>query len=420
MIKVTNIPALVKVKSHKSGGRAEIVFSHDALTDEEIFTAGGNLVNKEFRAYAVGSFVQIRVDLSGKRRYVTVERQVAAPGSIESVVVANWVHTQYDALRNAAQEYADEAFWKEGSLEREMEKLEAFQLLSTVEPEGGEKVPQTPKPPTTPETTEEGGIYVSPEDARLFDTVRKMSENGVKSNVLMIGASGFGKTTLPRYFAEKWGMDFLQVSCGTITTPTSIFGSKAAQNGSTVDDDGKSLFILSEFAQAVTKGNCVVLLDELNRTPMTYLGPLFNLLDDTGSVYVADHEIKRGENVIFVATANMGNRYTGTFDLDIALTNRFGVKVEVKALPINAEIGVLKSRTGISEEDAIKVVTIMDKLRGFEEYELNADVSTRPSLQIAQLAAFGMRIEDAVNSVIIAGLTPEERRLVIDTVRTVL
>lgn len=255
------------------------------------------------------------------------------------------------------------------------------------------------------------GYYISPEARLNFTTAKKMSlakpDRAVK--VMMVGPSGFGKTTLPKIFSDITGANFLRMNCATIRDPEEWFGWREARDGSTV-------FIKSRFAQAIEAGNLVVILDEFNRLEPWLHNTLFPLLDDDGKTVVHDEEFRIGPNVIVVGTINTGYKYTGTFELDEALLNRFDFILEVGPMPFEEEIRVLQTRTGIAKETAAGIVKIATLIRG-----LDIVCSTRTTLLMASMMVSGMSIREAVESAVVRRIPSDThsnstRKSVVDAV----
>lgn len=242
------------------------------------------------------------------------------------------------------------------------------------------------------------GYYISPEMRLAFTTANTMSktlpEKAVK--LMMIGPSGYGKTTLPYLFSRVTQMGFYRMNCATVRDPEEWFGYREARDGSTY-------FIRSEFIKLVEAGNLVVVLDEFNRLEPWLHNTLFPLLDDDGKTIVHDETFCIGPNVIVVATINNGYRFTGTFELDEALMNRFDFVLEVRAMPRVEEVNVLVNRVGIDKEDARKIVAAAAELR-------NMDVvcSTRTTLLIARMIMSGMSLREAFESSVVRRISRDE------------
>lgn len=235
------------------------------------------------------------------------------------------------------------------------------------------------------------GYYISSEMRLAFTTANKMSNAKPAKAVklMMVGPSGYGKTTLPWLFSQVTGKEFYRMNCATVRDPEEWFGYREAKAGSTV-------FIKSEFIKLVEKGNLVVVLDEFNRLEPWLHNTLFPLLDDDGKTVVHDETFAIGPNVIVIATINSGFKFTGTFELDEALMNRFDFVLEVGAMPKTEETKVLVNRSGIEKELAKNIVNVATDLR-------NMDVvcSTRTTLLIANMVNNGLSLREAFESAVV-------------------
>lgn len=229
------------------------------------------------------------------------------------------------------------------------------------------------------------GCYISTEARSAFTTLKGMSEKrpDKAAKLMIFGPSGYGKTLLSYLFAKAIGADYLRMNCANIRDPEEWFGYREAREGSTV-------FIRSRFITALEKGNIVVVLDEFNRLEPWLHNTLFPLLDDDGRTVVHDEEFVIGPNVYITGTINLGYKYTGIFELDEALLNRFPLTLEVGAMPANEERNVLVQRTGIEADKATKIVKMANILR-----QSNINCSTRTTLDISYAVAAGMTPREA-------------------------
>jgi MoxR-like ATPase len=236
-------------------------------------------------------------------------------------------------------------------------------------------------------------FHVEPEHYEIYNLATSMllarPEKPVR--ILMVGKSGYGKTSLPAHYAKVKNMDYFRMNCASVRDPEEWFGTRQAHEGSTS-------FEPSEFIKRVTKGDCVVVLDEFNRVEPWLANTLFPLLDDDASTVINNQEFKVGQNVLFVMTINIGHRFSGTFNLDAALANRVDMFCEVGPLPADKEIQMLMNNTGISNQSATQIVGIAKTIRDMDTVEC----STRSTIRIAELVAAGATIRSALQHAVIS------------------
>lgn len=201
-------------------------------------------------------------------------------------------------------------------------------------------------------------------------------------NALIVGPSGCGKTEFAAQLAARGKRDLFIMDCGNVRESRDWFGAKGAASGST-------FFRLSQFWHAVETEGCVVLLDEVNRVPDTVKSQLLPLLDHRRCTWCdeAGAFLRVGKGVIFLATANEGLEYTGTFAMDRALVNRFPRRIEVGFLPMESEIDLLVGKiSGLKKSDAKKLVECAGEVRNKAAAEmggLDCSISTRQLLAAA-------------------------------------
>lgn len=237
------------------------------------------------------------------------------------------------------------------------------------------------------------GYHISNEARTILTTAARLSAKHPKQavKVMMVGQSGYGKTTLPWLLAQATEKKFYRMNCGSVRDPEEWFGYREARAGNTV-------FIRSELMKLLEAGDCVVVLDEFNRLEPWLHNTLFPLLDHDGKTTVHDEVFTLGEGVIIVSTINTGYKYTGVFELDEALFNRFHFILEVGALKPEEEVKVLMERhpSGLNLGTAEKIVKVANTLR-----QNDIVCSTRSTLDIAMMCTVGMDLRSAFETVVI-------------------
>lgn len=233
------------------------------------------------------------------------------------------------------------------------------------------------------------GRYIQPDVLQAFTFARGIASKKGICNLMLLGSSGLGKTSVTGWIAEMFDMNFHKVDCAMVRDSIEWYGSRelVGNNGAT-----ETKFVMNDFARLLQQGNAIFLLDEINRLESWITNGLFQLLE-FGEVVVDGHKITLGKDIIFVATANVGYQYVATFAMDRALRNRFAITLVLKPMPEMEEISVLVERTGIPAAQAEKVVKIASRLRAKEDFD--ADVSHRTTLQVAELIAVGADIKQA-------------------------
>ena len=217
-------------------------------------------------------------------------------------------------------------------------------------------------------------------------------------NIMMTGPSGCGKTDATFKAAESLGREVIYFNLGATQDPRSTLIGNTHYN-----KDSGTYFSESSFVSAIQKENAVILLDELSRAHpeawnilMTVLDPIQRYLrldekDDSPTIKVAD-------GVSFIATANIGMEYTATRVIDRAILDRFAL-IEMEPLSEENEFTLLKGKfPSIDDKVLNNLCSIVSSIRK----EINSDtprlstmVSTRNTIEIAELLDDGFSLEDA-------------------------
>ena len=127
--------------------------------------------------------------------------------------------------------------------------------------------------------------------------------------------------------------------------------------------------------------------------------------------------IKVADGVTFIATANIGNEYTATRQLDKALMDRFTI-IEMDILTDEEEFGLLKYMFPTVDESELKNISDITHLTrveaGTDNPRITSGVSTRTSVEIAGLLFDGFSLMEAADITIY----PQYMRLAVDSERT--
>lgn len=221
--------------------------------------------------------------------------------------------------------------------------------------------------------------YIINEQVAQLFKILQISRQNCPQNVNLIGPHGCGKTELAIQFAARLGLPLLIMDCANLREARDWFGYKTAREGTVYWHE-------SQFVKAVSAGNHVILLDELNRANPHLLNTLMPLLDARRFTYLEEKgdKICVGPGTVFFSSMNEGAGYTGTSALDRAIRDRFPRVIELSYLGEKDEIALLVNRVGVEASLATRLVQMANKIR---QDATGISASLTESLSTRQLIA---------------------------------
>ena len=219
-------------------------------------------------------------------------------------------------------------------------------------------------------------------------------------NIMMTGQAGCGKTMAAKSLVNALDRPDYYFNLGATQDPRSTLIGNVHFN-----QESGTFFSESLFVKAIQTENAVILLDELTRAHPDAWNILMPVLDQ-GQRYLrldeADGQstVKVADGVTFIATANIGNEYTATRQLDKALMDRFTI-IEMDVLNDEEEFGLLQYMFPSVEKEALKNVADITHLTRIESQtdnpRITSGVSTRTSVEIAGLLFDGFSLIEAAD-----------------------
>ena len=216
---------------------------------------------------------------------------------------------------------------------------------------------------------------------------------------MMTGPAGCGKTMAAKAAAnsiEGYTMEIFNL--GSTQDP------RATLIGNTQFDTKKgTVFSPSPFVQAIQTPNTVIVLDEITRAHPEAHNILMSVLDQ-GQRYLRLDEaadspvVKVADGVSFIASANIGNEYTATRQLDRAIIDRFQI-IEMDTLTKDEESQLLQMMypsVDTTQLTNVAEITAMTRSEVKKETpQLTNSLSTRTAVEIGSLLYDGFTLEDA-------------------------
>ena len=218
-------------------------------------------------------------------------------------------------------------------------------------------------------------------------------------NIMMTGPAGCGKTMAAKAAAnsiEGYNMEIFNL--GSTQDP------RATLIGNTQFDTKKgTVFSPSPFVKAIQTPNTVIVLDEISRAHPEAHNILMTVLD-AGQRYLRLDEasdspvVKVAEGVSFIASANIGNEYTATRQLDRAIVDRFSI-IEMDTLTSDEEKSLLQMMypsVDVNLINSVAEITSMTRSEVKKETpQLTNSLSTRTAVEIGSLLYDGFNLAEA-------------------------
>ena len=218
-------------------------------------------------------------------------------------------------------------------------------------------------------------------------------------NIMMTGPAGCGKTMAAKAAANSidgYSMEIFNL--GSTQDP------RATLIGNTQFDTKKgTVFSPSPFVKAIQTPNTVIVLDEISRAHPEAHNILMSVLD-AGQRYLRLDEaadspvVKVAEGVSFIASANIGNEYTSTRQLDRAIVDRFTI-IEMDTLTSEEGTSLLMMMyPSVDEVVLTNVAKITSMTRNDVKKEvptLSNSLSTRTAVEIGSLLYDGFSLAEA-------------------------
>jgi len=217
-------------------------------------------------------------------------------------------------------------------------------------------------------------------------------------NIMLVGDSGYGKTLA----AKALGV--------ALSRPCEIFNVGQTQDAKSFlignthfDKETGTFFRESLFIKMCRTPHSVIILDELTRGSHDAWNILMTAVDPNQRYIRLDESVesetvKIAEGVCFIATANVGNEYTATKQLDKALNERFLI-VEMRPLTKAEEIQLLKYLYPDMRDDVIDAITSISETSrveaNLENSKIAKAISTRLVVETASSIHDGFKLSEA-------------------------
>lgn len=242
---------------------------------------------------------------------------------------------------------------------------------------------------------------LKPEDLMLSEIRWKYAMRTVVrgGNLMFTGPAGCGKTLACQSVAKAYpDRPYFYFNLGASQDPRGML------IGNTHYSPDEGTFVAEAlFAQAIQTPNAIILLDETSRAHDDAANILMTVLD-RGQRYLRIDEkpdtptINVAPGVVFLATANIGNEYTGTRVMDRAFLDRFAV-IEMEPLTAEEEVSLLTRLYPSVENRWIaalgEIAEATRKDVKSDDPRLSTIISTRATVEMTGLIHDGFSLAEA-------------------------
>ena len=222
-------------------------------------------------------------------------------------------------------------------------------------------------------------------------------------NIMMTGPAGCGKTMAAKSVVNALDRPDYYFNLGATqdARATLIGNTHFSKNEGT-------FFSNSLFVEAIQTENAVILLDELSRAHPDAWNILMTVLDESQRYLRLDEApdsptVKVANGVTFIATANIGNEYTSTRQIDRALLDRF-IIIEMEMLNGEEELELLQLMYPNCDVDGLnaiaQIAAATRKEVKAEVPRISTSISTRATVEMASLLYDGFSLAEAAEVII--------------------
>lgn len=253
---------------------------------------------------------------------------------------------------------------------------------------------------SVPPLPEDSYWYESDADRKLTRDYISLRKAGFTVNLMIAGPSGSGKTVGVERLGKELGIPVHIVNCQAITTPEKWIGQMMA------DPEKGTYFVPSQHVQWVEgtapecleSESCILLYDEITRLRPELNNMTYSLFDTQRGLEVPQmgRRVLMNPKNLIIATANIGSAFSGTFGQDRAFRERFAMTMERDFPPVEEEVKILTSATGITAEDATSLARVAHATRNmWREQTIEQPISTRTLVTWSLLVSGGYDIMQA-------------------------